>query len=120
MDIVIVGLGGAAGSVTRYVLGRAVSKRMKKSFPWGTFMVNVSGALLLGIVLGLRVHTNAALLLADGFLGAYTTFSTFMYEGFHLFHDNQLNAIIYIAGSLIVGLVFFAAGFFISNAIHIE
>ena len=118
MDILLVGLGGAAGSVARYVLGRAVFQRTKKSFPWGTFAVNVSGALLLGIVLGLRVQPNAALLLADGFLGAYTTFSTFMYEGFHLFRDNRLNAMVYIAGSLFAGLVFLAAGFFIVTAIQ--
>ena len=117
MDILLVGLGGAAGSVARYMLGQAVARRTKKSFPWGTFAVNVSGALLLGIVLGMRVPQSAALLLADGFLGAYTTFSTFMYEGFHLFRDNRLNAIVYIAGSLATGLASFAIGFAVSDAL---
>ncbi len=115
MNVLLVALGGAVGSVARYVLGRAMSKRTGKLFPWGTFAVNVSGALLLGIVLGLRVPQSAALLLADGFLGAYTTFSTFMYEGFHLFRNNRLNAVIYIAGSLAVGMAFFAAGFSITG-----
>ena len=111
MDIMMVALGGAAGSVTRYALGQTVNKRAGKRFPWGTLVVNASGALLLGIVLGLRLPQSAALLLADGFLGAYTTFSTFMYEGFNLLRSHRANAVVYIVGSLVVGMVFFAGGF---------
>ena len=112
MEILLVGVGGAAGSVARYALGRVIAKSTKGSFPWGTMIINITGALLLGIVTGLKVPHGLALLLADGFLGAYTTFSTFMYEGFHLFKDRKwLNAIVYVAGSLAMGVVFFAAGF---------
>ena len=118
MDVILVALGGAAGSVARYVLGHAISKRTTSSFPWGTFAVNASGALLLGVVLSLHLPQSAALLLADGFLGAYTTFSTFVYEGFLLFRDNRINAIVYIAGSLSVGMAFFAAGFAVVNALQ--
>jgi CrcB protein len=111
MEILLVGLGGAAGSLARYALGRAISNRTVSAFPWGTLAVNVSGALLLGIVIGFDVPHNVALLLADGFLGAYTTFSTFMYEGFHLFRSNRVNAMVYIVGSLLLGLAFFALGY---------
>lgn len=119
MTVLLVGVGGAAGSVARYVLGRAVSKRAGDAFPWGTLAVNISGALLLGVVTGLDVPHGAALLLADGFLGAYTTFSTFMFEGFHLFRNRRhLNALVYIGGSLLLGAAFFAAGYALAGAIR--
>jgi len=116
MEIFFVGLGGAAGSLARYALGHVISKRIKSAFPWGTLLINVSGALLLGIVTGLDVPQSTALLLADGFLGAYTTFSTFMYEGFHLFRNKRANAAIYIIGSFVLGLAFFALGFTLFGA----
>ena len=112
MDIILVALGGAAGSVARYVLGRTIPRKTTRSFPWGTFAVNASGALLLGIVLSLHLPSSAALLLADGFLGAYTTFSAFMYEGFHIFRERRyLNALVYIGVSLAVGIVGFISGY---------
>jgi CrcB protein len=117
MEILWVGLGGAAGSLARYVIGREISAKTKNTFPWGTLAVNISGALLLGIVLSLNVPRNAALLLADGFLGAYTTFSTFMYEGFHLFRSSRANASAYIAGSFVLGMAFFAAGYALAGIV---
>jgi CrcB protein len=110
MDMLWVGLGGAAGSLARYAIGRVISGKTNGAFPWGTLAVNISGALLLGVVTGLDMPHNTALLLADGFLGAYTTFSTVMYEGFHLFRSRRANAAVYIAGSFVLGLAFFAVG----------
>jgi CrcB protein len=106
MNYLIVGVGGAAGSLTRYGLGKYIMARTRNSFPWGTFFINLSGAILLGIVSSLAISHSLLLLLADGFLGAYTTFSTFMYEGFSLFHGNKKrNAAIYIVVSLLLGLL---------------
>lgn len=111
MDYIFVGIGGAFGSIVRYKLGKAISEKAKSSFPWGTFIINITGALLLGIVSSCGVNTGLYHLLADGFLGAYTTFSTFMYEGFNLFKENKkLNALIYILSSLIIGLAGYAVG----------
>ncbi|MGI5918627.1 MAG: fluoride efflux transporter CrcB [Christensenellales bacterium] len=118
MDILLVGLGGAAGSVARYAIGRAVSSRTRGAFPWGTFLVNIKGALLLGIVVGLDVPRNAALLAADGFLGAYTTFSTFMYDGFRLFKSSRVNAAVYIAGMLVLGIACFGAGSLLAGIVR--
>jgi CrcB protein len=112
MDLVLVGFGGALGSAARYILGKAVAQRSKGAFPAGTFIVNISGALLLGFVAGTGISGNVYVLAADGFLGAYTTFSTFMYEGFSLFQDNEKkNAAAYILGTLILGIIGYMIGY---------
>jgi len=114
MTYMLVAFGGGAGSLVRYTLGKFISERSKTSFPMGTFIINITGALLLGIVSTIGVSSNMMLLLGDGFLGAYTTFSTFMYEGFNLFEEKEkLNAFIYILCSVILGLV----GYFIGSKI---
>lgn len=111
MTYLLVAVGGAAGSLVRYSLGVFLSKKSKTTFPIGTFIINITGAILLGIVSTIGVYNNMTLLLADGFLGAYTTFSTFMYEGFNLFHEKQkLNSVIYILSSLILGIVGYVIG----------
>ena len=111
MTYMLVAVGGAAGSLVRYSLGRFISEKSKTSFPIGTFIINITGALLLGIVSTIGVSSNIMLLLGDGFLGAYTTFSTFMYEGFNLFQEKEkLNAFIYILCSLILGTLGYAIG----------
>lgn len=111
MEYFLIGIGGAFGSIARYSLGDVISKRAKSKFPFGTFIINVTGAFLLGIVTSLDVNKNVLLFFADGFCGAYTTFSTFMYEGFNLFEDKKkLNAFIYILSSLILGVLGFVLG----------
>ncbi|MCB2307961.1 fluoride efflux transporter CrcB [Clostridium estertheticum] len=111
MTYVLVAVGGAAGSLVRYSLGKFISEKSKHSFPIGTFIINITGALLLGIVSTIGVSSNITLLLGDGFLGAYTTFSTFMYEGFNLFKEKEkLNAFIYILCTLILGVVGYVIG----------
>lgn len=112
MNLVLVGIGGAMGSLARFTLGRYVAQRSKSELPVGTFLINITGAILLGLVNGLHAGPNITALVADGFLGAYTTFSTFMYEGFNLFQENEkLNAFVYIAGSIIVGVIGYGLGF---------
>ncbi|MBU3216741.1 fluoride efflux transporter CrcB [Clostridium estertheticum] len=111
MTYVLVAVGGAAGSLVRYSLGKFISEKSKHSFPIGTFIINITGALLLGFVSTIGVSSNITLLLGDGFLGAYTTFSTFMYEGFNLFKEKEkLNAFIYILCTLILGIVGYVIG----------
>jgi fluoride exporter len=111
MDLIYVGIGGALGSLARFQLGKMVSDRTKTKFPLGTFIINISGAFFLGIVSSLNVDKNGYLLLGEGFLGAYTTFSTFMYEGFKLFGDNKkVNAALYIVCSLLIGIAGYIAG----------
>ncbi|BAH05337.1 hypothetical protein CKR_0286 [Clostridium kluyveri NBRC 12016] len=120
MNFVFVGIGGAFGSLARYQLGKVISQKSATTFPVGTFIINITGAILLGMVSSLNISKNMYLLLGDGFLGAYTTFSTFMYEGFNLFQENEkLNAFIYILGSLILGIIGYILGFWLGNLIKI-
>lgn len=106
------------GGVVRFHLGRVIARRANTAFPVATFMINVTGALLLGVVSGIGVTDTVYLLLGEGFLGAYTTFSTFMYEGFNLFRENEkLNASVYILGSLVLGILGYAGGFAIAKTI---
>ncbi|NJD03096.1 MAG: fluoride efflux transporter CrcB [Ruminiclostridium sp.] len=112
MEYILVGVGGIFGSLARYCLGRIISERLKMIFPLGTFIINVCGAFLLGVVNGAGLNGGAYLLLAEGFLGAYTTYSTFIYEGFNLFRDNEkANALFYIGSSLFLGIIGFIAGY---------
>lgn len=112
MEFIFVGIGGAFGSVARYTIGKAINKRNHSRFPSGTFSVNIIGAIILGLATGLNMHENLILLVSEGFLGAFTTFSTFMFQGFNLIKQKKLlNAIMYILISLILGITGFYAGF---------
>lgn len=81
--VVFVGA-AAAGATLRYVVDNLVAARLAGAFPWGTFVVNVTGSLLSGLVAGLAVYhglpADARTVVATGFLGSYTTFSTFVFE----------------------------------------
>ena len=112
MELVWVGLVGAFGSIARFKLGKMINEKMKTLFPIGTFIINITGAILLGFISSMGVSEKVYLLLGDGFLGGYTTFSTFMYEGVNLIKENKkLNAIVYIVCSLILGIIGYIFGF---------
>lgn len=111
MTYILIGFGGICGSLSRFILGKYFSERSNNMFPIGTFIINIAGAFLLGIITALQVKNNIYLLIGDGFLGAFTTFSTFMYEGFNLFQDKEkLNAFTYILGTIILGIVSYCIG----------
>jgi len=111
MEYLIVGIGGLFGSITRFSIGRLLAGKSGCVYYPATFMVNITGSLLLGLVSGVGIQGDTQRFLGDGFFGAYTTFSTFMYEGFRLFKDkNILNALVYIMGSIITGVTGFALG----------
>lgn len=109
--LLLVGIGGMAGSLARFVLGRWVARQWIDRFPWGTWSINISGATLLGALTALHPHPASTLLLADGFLGAFTTFSTYMYETCTLINDKEYRlALLYLWGSTLPGLLGFAGG----------
>lgn len=87
-----VALIGGVGSVLRFVIDRAVARRAARSFPFGTLVVNISGAALLGFLGGLVLSKAAALLAGTAFIGAYTTFSTWMLETQRLGEERQVRA----------------------------
>lgn len=96
---------GGLGAVLRFLVDRAVSGRFARAFPYGTFVVNVSGALLLGVLSGLVLNPHLALLTGTAFVGSYTTFSTWMLETQRLGEERQFwPAAANIVVSLVVGL----------------
>ena len=112
-------MAGAVGVMSRYGLGVAVGVR---SFPWATLGINVTGSLALGFVVAFGVErgwSDTKLLpITVGFLGAYTTFSTFSYETFTLLRENRApTALTYVAASLIGGLLAASAGYALANRI---
>ena len=80
---------GGFGAVARFVVDRAVARRTARPFPFGTLAVNVSGAVLLGFISGLTLSHQAALLAGTAFVGAYTTFSTWVFETHRLAEERQ-------------------------------
>jgi CrcB protein len=90
----MVALGGALGSVLRFWVGGYVSNRLGTRFPYGTFIINVTASFLIGFILTLlaeRTHwsPNWRYLIPVGFIGGYSTFSTFEYESFRVFQDGE-------------------------------
>jgi fluoride exporter len=83
---------GGIGSVLRFVVDRAVARRASRPFPFGTLAVNISGAALLGFLGGLALNKEVALLAGTAFVGAYTTFSTWMLETQRLGEERRLRA----------------------------
>ena len=102
---------GGLGSVARYMVDRAVARRAARSFPYGTLTVNITGAVLLGLIVGLALSHQAALLAGTAFVGAYTTFSTWMLETQRLTEERQAwPAVANIAISVVLGVAAAAAG----------
>ncbi|MGI9080331.1 MAG: fluoride efflux transporter CrcB [Acidimicrobiales bacterium] len=85
----------AIGAPLRYLIDGYVGDRVEGAFPWGTFVVNVSGSLLLGVLSGLALYhafpKTPKVVLGTGFCGAYTTFSTFSFETVRLLEEGDLN-----------------------------
>lgn len=107
----IVALGGAIGSMLRFWAGGYVSSRLGTRFPYGTFVINITASFLIGFimtVLAERAHLNPAwrYLLVVGFLGGYSTFSSFEYETFRVFEDGEfLITALNIALSVGIGFI---------------
>jgi CrcB protein len=97
VDLLLVTLGGGIGSAARYLVGAFVANYFGPDFPWGTYIVNISGSFLIGVVLGFVgggvIPTEARPLLAVGFLGGYTTFSTYSHESLQLIQGGEWGAV---------------------------
>jgi CrcB protein len=104
------------GAGCRYLLDQLVQHQHDQTFPWGTFVINVSGALLLGFVTGLSIHHGLpkvpTTIVGVGFIGGYTTWSTYMWESLALAESGALaEASVNLVGSLVVGFAAAGAGF---------
>ena len=106
-----VGLFGGLGAVVRFLVHRGVALHDPRDFPLGTFIVNVAGAFAIGVLAGAAVGGDTRLLVAVGFLGGLTTFSTWMFESERLAADGYpRGAVMNIAFSTAVGFAAVAAG----------
>lgn len=116
IQILFIALGSAIGGVARYLLSKIISDNTTGAFPWSTFVVNILGCFIIGIVYGLlarglNMSDNMRLFLTVGFCGGFTTFSTFAHENYLLFvSGNVLCVAAYAALSFFVGIVMAYAG----------
>ncbi|MCB0389482.1 MAG: fluoride efflux transporter CrcB [Winogradskyella sp.] len=117
-QLLLVFIGGGIGSVLRYVLGKYLNS-YQTGIPYGTFIANILGSLLIGIILGLAAKNNSisqnhTLLLATGFCGGFTTFSAFAYEN-HIFlkAGDFTSFAMYTIASFVVGFIAVFLGMFL-------
>jgi fluoride exporter len=109
-NILLVGLGGSIGSILRYLTQRWVNESYQHNFPLATFLVNVFGCLLIGILYALGEKGNilspqTRLLLVTGFCGGFTTFSTFAFENMNLLRvGDNFYFLLYAVGSVVLGI----------------
>ena len=119
---VSIAIGGALGALARYAVGGWVHGWAGSGFPWGTLTVNILGAFLLGFTArflqGIAADASLRALVMIGFLGAFTTFSTFSYETATLLRDGELGlGTLYVAGSVLVALAGAFLGLGLAGAI---
>jgi len=123
LALALIALGGAGGAVSRYLVDTLVSERVGAEFPWGTFVVNMTGSFVLGVLFALAVErdvlpSDIRLPVMTGFVGAYTTFSTLMLETWRLAETGStVAAVANIVGSVAVGLTVMAGGLVVGRAI---
>jgi CrcB protein len=120
-EIILVGLGGGAGSILRYLVSWVMGRWAVFGFPAATFLVNVVGCLLIGLLSGVAVRggglpTDVRLLLVAGFCGGFTTFSAFSQENVQLFQSGQyLSLALYVSASMVCGFLAVVVGLLITK-----
>lgn len=106
-NFLLVGLGGAAGSMLRFAAGLLIGS---KNFPWSTLLINIIGSLIIGIIMAYSARNeifsaNWKLFLATGICGGFTTFSAFSYENLQLIQEGKLHLFVgYLLSSIIFGM----------------
>ena len=119
----IVAAGGALGSVGRYLVGVLAIRLWGPQFPWGTFVVNVAGSLMIGLLVeavarALNQSAEMRMFMVTGFLGGFTTFSSFSLDAMTMIERGDLlHAVAYIAASLLLALIAVFAGLAIGRMV---
>jgi fluoride exporter len=122
MQLIVIGVGGAIGALARYLLGGAVHRLMPGFFPYGTFVVNVLGCLVFGVIVGIAearfaIGPIGRAFILIGVLGGFTTFSSFTYETFELVRGGQVwPALVNVVGQVGLGFLGLWAGFGLARA----
>lgn len=119
----LISVGAILGANARYWIGDWAARKLGANFPYGTFIINFTGCLLIGFFLTLAterlvIDTRWRLLISVGFLGAYTTFSTYVYESFNLLMKGQWVAgLINLLGSALLGVLAVGIGVYLGKSI---
>ncbi|PTL99456.1 MAG: fluoride efflux transporter CrcB [Bacteroidetes bacterium] len=120
-NIILVFVGGGFGSVLRFILGKYLNNT-ENGIPYGTFLANILGSLLIGIILGYALKNNTlssnqTILLATGFCGGFTTFSTFAYEN-HVFlkSGDFMSFALYTIASFVIGFLAVFLGLYLAKS----
>ena len=123
LKYLFVGVGGCLGSILRFWFGSYIGSKMGTRFPYGTLVINITGSFLIGLVFALlTVRTNWSpnwrYLIPIGFIGGYTTFSSFEYETLRMIQDGQIGlGLLYVATSVVIGFVAVWGGMIAGRAI---
>ena len=120
-QILLVFIGGGFGSTLRFIIGKYMNST-ETGIPWGTFTANILGSLIIGVILGFAakndaLSSNQTLLLATGFCGGFTTFSSFAYENHVFLKSGDFTSFaLYTIGSFIIAFLAVFAGLFIAKS----
>jgi CrcB protein len=110
LKYVVVGIGGCLGSILRFWLGNYVGSKMGTRFPYGTFVINITGSFLIGLVFAFLTERSQwspywRYLIPIGFIGGYTTFSSFEFETLRTIQEGQVGiGLLYVTSSVVLGL----------------
>jgi CrcB protein len=122
-DLLLVGSGGFAGANARYWIARWIAERYGTAFPYGTLVINVTGSMIIGFGIAYlnarsNLSPNYRLIFTTGFVGAYTTFSTYTYEAMTLMQDGLwARGFTYLLGSIALGMVAVTIGMLIGRSV---
>ncbi|WNS73515.1 fluoride efflux transporter CrcB [Bacillus sp. DTU_2020_1000418_1_SI_GHA_SEK_038] len=116
INVLLICIGGFLGAICRYKLSLLLNSQLSDKIPLGTLFVNLLGSFLLGFIIGINESDHIHFLLGTGFMGAFTTFSTFNLEAVKLMQANKkVKAITYLSLTYVLGITLAFFGFIIGN-----
>lgn len=119
MEYLLIAFGGILGSLSRFLVSGRISEKHAGTYPLGTFTINISGAFFLGVVTAVNPTHSFYALVSLGFLGSFTTFSTFIYESISLLQSGEKkNAILYLGLSMALGIAGYVGGYYLTIGIN--